>query len=47
MQVSHCSLYVIVPHHLLDGQEIAAILDHQRCGSMPEENMRASWLINA
>ena len=38
MQVTHCGLYVIMPHNLLDGQEIAPILDCKGCWSMPAWN---------
>ena len=47
MQIAHRGLYVIVPHYLLDGQEITAILDHQRCWNLPEENMCAARLTDA
>jgi len=36
VQVSHRGLYVVVPHHLLDSQQIAAILNHKGGWCMPE-----------
>jgi hypothetical protein len=38
MQVSHGGLYVIVSHYLLDGWEIAAILDHKDAGAYQNRN---------
>jgi hypothetical protein len=36
MQISHRGLYVVVPHYLLDGQQIAAVLDHNGSWRVPE-----------
>jgi hypothetical protein len=40
VQIAHRGLYVIVPHDLLDGQQIATILDHQRGWSMSEHVLK-------
>jgi len=47
MQIAHRGLYVVVAHHLLDGQQIAAVLDHQRSWSVPEKDMCAARLPDA
>jgi hypothetical protein len=39
MQIAHRGRYIIMQHHLLNRQQITAILNHERGGSVPEKDI--------